>query len=394
MKFFDRNAVEDTNPRVTIGRRIFVNRHGRQQATRTWYAECSYQGRVHCLALKTESRSVALHRAHELAEKLRRDGAPAPRQHVTLTELARAYLTAKLHEGRKTNTLTKYQFALAAFVAWVGERSSGHAAAFTEKLFWEWHHSLIVEGYSPGTREDHLTLVKQMFKWAAAQKLIPSNPIAAAKVPEGESAPQPCFEPAQVTALLKEADEFERPLFATLAYTGLRIGEARELLWQDVALPSDRPGHINVRSGGGDGTTKNRKSRRIPIAPDLRPILEALPRRGPRVFYSPPSTRYPNGDCPLNDSSVLQRLKDVCARCGFDNPRQYKVHTFRHVFASMCARTNVAYKYALSWMGHSSSDILDVYYRQFDDVADQAMRTISYAPALNKPLNEMREESS
>ena len=45
----------------------------------------------------------------------------------------------------------------------------------------------------------------------------------------------------------------------------------------------------------------------------------------------------------------------------------------------MCARNNVAYKYALSWMGHSSSEILDLYYREFDDVSHAAMRTIAYA---------------
>jgi integrase len=85
----------------------------------------------------------------------------------------------------------------------------------------------------------------------------------------------------------------------------------------------------------------------------------------------------------------LARLKQLCARCGFANPRQYKLHTFRHVFASMCARTNVSHRYALSWMGHSSSDILDLYYRQFDDVADTAMMTVSYEA---EPLQTKKEK--
>jgi integrase len=394
VKLFDREAVEETNPRVTIGRRQFVNRQGQVQLTRTWFADYSYQGRSTCVALKTQSKSVAIHRAHELAAKLRRDGAPAPRQNLTLTELARQYLTAQLQKGRKSKTIEKYTFVLSAFVAWASEHSSGQASSMTEDLFWQWHHGLILGGYKSSTREDHLTLVKQLFKWAAKTKRMERNPIEDAKIPQGESDPQPCFEPAQVAVLLERADAFERPLFATLAYTGVRIGEARDLLWQDVVLPPDRAGHILVRSGGSDGTTKNRKSRRIPIAPELRPILEAMPRRGPRVFYSPPSKRYPHGDCPLNDSTVLQRLKDLCERCGFVDPRQYKVHTFRHVFASMCARNNVAYKYALTWLGHGSSRILDLYYRAFDAVADEAMRTISYAPIAETHQNETQKGSS
>jgi hypothetical protein len=46
----------------------------------------------------------------------------------------------------------------------------------------------------------------------------------------------------------------------------------------------------------------------------------------------------------------------------------------------MCARTNVAYRYALAWMGHSSSEILDLYFRQFDSAADQAIQSIDYGP--------------
>jgi hypothetical protein len=45
----------------------------------------------------------------------------------------------------------------------------------------------------------------------------------------------------------------------------------------------------------------------------------------------------------------------------------------------MCARQNISYKYALEWMGHKSSEILDLYYTMFDDVADQAMAGITYA---------------
>jgi hypothetical protein len=41
VKLFDREAVEETNPRVTIGRRQFVNRQGQVQLTRTWFADYS-----------------------------------------------------------------------------------------------------------------------------------------------------------------------------------------------------------------------------------------------------------------------------------------------------------------------------------------------------------------
>lgn len=65
-------------------------------------------------------------------------------------------------------------------------------------------------------------------------------------------------------------------------------------------------------------------------------------------------------------------------QCGFQNPQQYKVHTFRHFFASYCAQQNLSYKYVLEWMGHSSSAILDMYFTMNDRHALAAMNGVSF----------------
>ncbi len=75
---------------------------------------------------------------------------------------------------------------------------------------------------------------------------------------------------------------------------------------------------------------------------------------------------------------MIAELKELCAKLEFPNPRQYKLHTFRHAFASMCPRNNVSYKYALQFMGHKNSDILDMYYTMFDSTAELAISTIAY----------------
>lgn len=113
----------------------------------------------------------------------------------------------------------------------------------------------------------------------------------------------------------------------------------------------------------------------------LRQLLLALPRGHERVFTAPASTRYPAGDGSLNERTVLGTLKDTCAACGFTAARRYKLHSFRHAFCSMCARNNVSYKYALAWMGHSDSRVLDLCHTMFDGTAEAAMDTIAYATA-------------
>jgi site-specific recombinase XerD len=71
-------------------------------------------------------------------------------------------------------------------------------------------------------------------------------------------------------------------------------------------------------------------------------------------------------------------LKHLCGQCGFQNPQQYKLHTFRHFFASYCAQQNLSYKYVLEWMGHSSSAILDMYFTMNDRHALAAMNSMSF----------------
>ena len=71
----------------------------------------------------------------------------------------------------------------------------------------------------------------------------------------------------------------------------------------------------------------------------------------------------------------MEYLKDACVACGLGH--RFKVHSFRHHFASLCANHQVAHKKALAWLGHSSSDILDLYYHLHDDDSQQAMQALA-----------------
>ncbi len=81
----------------------------------------------------------------------------------------------------------------------------------------------------------------------------------------------------------------------------------------------------------------------------------------------------------ITERKLLGRLKILCSQCNFDNPKQYKLHSFRHHFASLCANHNVAYKKALAWLGHSNSDMLDLYYHLHDADSQQAMMALATA---------------
>jgi len=84
----------------------------------------------------------------------------------------------------------------------------------------------------------------------------------------------------------------------------------------------------------------------------------------------------------IKERSLLKRLKELCQICKFEKPRQYKLHSFRHHFASLCANHNVAYRKALACLGHSSSQMLDLYYHLYDEDSEQAMLALANSSVI------------
>ncbi len=212
-------------------------------------------------------------------------------------------------------------------------------------------------------------MIKQLFKWAARNSYLSRNLLAPIRFEKVKSPRQPCFSIEQVELLISNAEKWTVPIFATLAFTGVRIGELQQLLWEDVDLSRNI---IHVHRGGSGGRPKDKEDRFIPIhVKKLRPILQSLPVKPDRVFIMPNGKQvYPK--------KLRRYLKSLCRQCGFDNPKQYKLHTFRHFFASYCAQRNLSYKYVLEWMGHSSSAILDMYFTMNDRQAHAAMNSMSF----------------
>jgi hypothetical protein len=85
----------------------------------------------------------------------------------------------------------------------------------------------------------------------------------------------------------------------------------------------------------------------------------------------------------ITERKLLKRIKALCRQCKFENPNQYKLHSFRHHFASLCANHHVAHRKALAWLGHSSSDILDLYYHLHDEDSQQAMMALANSTVVD-----------
>jgi len=379
MKLLDREAVEGTKPIIYIGHRPYLDkRNQRERACRTWYAEYCFEGKSRSEALRTNNRGLAITRSHFIVHRLENGQGIGPTRRIDLAAARDAYLEMLRNRNRSGKTLDKYGNVLTALVNWALQHGVRRAEQFGERDLWAFHRKMVDNELAPKTCYVNLTIVKQLFRWATTTGLICFNPLAAVALDRPPQTLQPCFSPDQVAKLLAFADPCEHAIFAIMAYAGLRFGEVRDLCWSDLLLDRGQHGFIAVQRGGAGCTTKSGKIRLIPIHPALRKILDSLNCKCDRVFTGRPSRAHPEGGEPLAERPLLMSLKRLCRQCAFVNPDQYKLHTFRHTFASMCARSNISYKYALEWMGHTSSDILDLYYTMFDDAAQAAIRMVEY----------------
>lgn len=121
-----------------------------------------------------------------------------------------------------------------------------------------------------------------------------------------------------------------------LAYSGLRIEEARRLTWKDIGKES-----ISVPD------IKHATSRRtLYINPSLGEIIESI------RAHSPGATK----DTPVfHIENPRKALTNACKRLGLPHVR---VHDLRHFFATSCIEAGIDIPTVAKWLGHKDGGAL------------------------------------
>jgi integrase len=126
--------------------------------------------------------------------------------------------------------------------------------------------------------------------------------------------------PEQAEAIFAEAEKLD-PEFAALlivlCYTGMRLGEALGLTWNDTRL-ADGFAYIP--------DTKNDDPRAVFLPPVAVAALGNMEQRGPNVW------RFSKG------GHLYSLLKVVAFRAGADLPERSAFHIFRHTYATWMRR--------------------------------------------------------
>ncbi len=127
-----------------------------------------------------------------------------------------------------------------------------------------------------------------------------------------------------------------------LSFTGCRVAEMKQGLWQDVNWQESE---IKVHSVKRRLTSGTALARRVPMIPALRQLLERLrEQRQPQ-----PSDRI----CKVSEcQGALTRACRIvgCARLTH--------HSLRHLFATRCVESGMDIPTVANWLGHSDGGML------------------------------------
>jgi len=132
------------------------------------------------------------------------------------------------------------------------------------------------------------------------------------------------------------------PLFATLAYTGLRVGEAQGLYWSDIRL-SDQVITVHDR---GRRLKTSASARVVPIAV---PLARLLAEHRTRYSGGPADPVFPH---PFGSYQLAQRVfQRACREAGLYDIR---IHDLRHTFGVHCAQAGIPIVRIQRLLGHST----------------------------------------
>jgi len=198
---------------------------------------------------------------------------------------------------------------------------------------------------SPKTINEYLNALNAMLNWMEKQGRIPTNPIHGVPFADtrGKKQLKRAFSDEEFSKLLNVAGA-QRTLYMTAAYTGLRLGELRTLVWADLHLDHARP-HLALRAL----TAKNRRAALIPVHPSLLTEIRKLKPAGAResdlVFAG------------CHHATAARRIIKDIAAAGLVRVdslgRKLCFHSLRYTFATKLAQQGVAMRTAQELLRHS-----------------------------------------
>ena len=274
--------------------------------------------------------------------------------------------------GVSKNTKKRYRAVRAKHVDFCGKNGIHSWKEVSKETTEKYGQSLTRRPYADATIYLELVLIKSVVKWLIDEKKIPESCRFKLSMCRPEGTDTHCYSQQEVQAMVAHcrtnpALNWMGDVIAVLACTGLRISEAAALRQSDVDLQSNTIHLTDERSSrlrrqfGNARRTKGRRSRALPIHPELREVLEQLAVHSDgRLLHGPRGGKLkPDTVRKILIRDVIQPLTPQFPtperEIGFEHGR---VHSFRHYFVSQAFRDGASEGEVMEWVGHRDSKMV------------------------------------
>jgi integrase len=350
--------------------------------SKIWCADYWHDGSHRRESLQTTNRREAISRAVKIDDELNSGTLRHVDSEVTIAAAKEQYLAYLTVEGRAKKTVGRYTGELTNLAEFCEANRIKSLAQVTPALF-DRFRAMRKQSIGPKTMFHEGIVCKQFLKWCVSRHLIVDNPLKDYKIKEPPPRRRPAPAVAEVLQLFGESSPRQRELLAVLAYTGMRSGELQRLRREDVDL---KQGWIHVESREG-AETKTRHSRKVPIHPELRALLEKRSQSpGPWFFTSAASDKYPDGSHWISTKRLNEDFTAAAVRVGLPSGLDgngYTIHSLRHFFENLCVHAGIPQRVIDTWLGHRADrSMAAVYYHLSDADSQRFMSQVSF-PAIN-----------
>ncbi len=372
----------------------------KSDASSNWYVQYNHPSEgQRKRSLRTRNKKEARRKAWEIVLKLRAGeiGATA-RRGPHLAEAIEGFLADKRRIGRRESTITEYRRGLLQFCQFATELGVKRLDQLTPTHMEQYEAQLRRAGIAlkretkgrgaPARKNtsssvhEKIKLVKSLTKWAVAMRKLRENPISGYQLPADGGPESYCYTPDEVQAICAHAEPFFSDVFRFLATTGLRQGELIWLTRDDVDI-AQRFLQIRSKVFRKEGLRWDPKGddRLVPLSPVALDIARRMlaSSRGRWLFSAPPG---PGAiDDRLRPSRLWAQLQKAKKAAGVERGT---LHSYRHFFVSTMANANVSPFKVMKIVGHSSLDIILLYYHIREDELLDAVDGVDFANLLKE----------
>ena len=315
----------------------------RRKTSGVYYVFGKRKGKQFSCSLKTTDKATAVRLKKDYLDEVDRL-ASAEAAQITFAELAARWIKSERHLLKPSSFARREACVKAIAPAFLGLQIRSVTAAHCES--WAVTRS---RECAAATFKKELETMRGAFRYATAHGLVIRDPSKSVKFPKIRSKPPSVPTRSQFESIIscirsegQGKGDHGANLVELLAYSGMRLGEARALRWRDVKFSA---GVFTVT--GGERGTKNHEQRTTPIFPDLYNFLmrlkKSIGRPAPDAFI-------------IHTASARKCMETACRKLRLPHFRAH--HSWRHFAATCAIESGVDIPTVAHWLGHKDGGAL------------------------------------